>query len=270
MNLFEVSKRLGSSLDARIIIKHYTSLSDADLIGADDIQITPEQQSDIEQAIEQRLGGRPVSKIIGYKEFYGRNFYVTDDVLDPRPDSEILIESVLDYARNKQNLSILDLGTGSGCLILTLLAELPDAIGTAADISAPALDVARKNATALNLKSRAQLIESNWLESITGEFDIIISNPPYIEARTVDTLDIDVKKYDPIMALDGGDDGLVPYKILFPQIRHILKKGGFVAMEHGAGQSTDIMRLIDNAQFQEIRSIRDLAGHDRVICAIAK
>jgi release factor glutamine methyltransferase len=164
----------------------------------------------------------------------------------------------------------LDLGTGSGCLILTLLSELNDAIGTATDISPKSLDVAKQNALLLNLTDRISFLESNWLDSVTGQFDIIVSNPPYIETRTVKTLSDDVKKYDPIMALDGGTDGLVPYKILFPQIRHNLKKGGFIAMEHGAGQSRDIIRLIDNAQFQEIRSTLDLSGHDRVVSAVAQ
>ena len=270
MKLRDLAKQLSSNLEAWILIKHYTNLSDADLIGLNDIPLTSEQSTQLANAVDQRLQGRPISKIIGYREFYGRNFFVTDDVLDPRPDSETLIEAVLKYAQGKKNLSILDLGTGSGCLILTLLSELSDATGVAADISEKALKIANKNAHFLNLNERIKLIQSDWLESITGEFDIIISNPPYIETRTVDTLAIDVKQYDPLTALDGGQEGLEPYKILCPQIRHILNQGGFMALEHGAGQSTDIIRLIDNTQFQEIRSITDLAGHDRVITAMAK
>jgi len=271
MNLRDLSLKLSSSLEARILVKHITTLSDSDLIGVDNISLDEAEESWLNHAIEQRLNGRPISKIIGYKEFYGRNFIITDDVLDPRPDSETLIDAVLEYAKGRNDtLRILDLGTGSGCLILTLLAELPNATGFGTDISDNALSIAAQNASALNMQNRVQFIKSNWLESIAGKFDIIVSNPPYIETRTLETLDKDVREFDPIIALDGGIDGLTPYKILFPQIRGFLNYDGFVAMEHGTRQHEQIQRLIDNAHFKQIRVHYDLGGHDRVTSALAK
>lgn len=272
MKLHDLSKRLGSMLEARILVSHVTGFTDADIIAFHDIPLSPAQSDMLEKCIEQRLQGRPVSKITGQKEFYGRVFSVTDDVLDPRPDSETLIDITLRHLRtaNKNDLAILDLGTGSGCLILTLLAELPGSTGIATDISDKALAVAKNNAVQLNLNSRVQFVKSDWFTDIKGQFDIIISNPPYIETCTLDHLDIDVRDYDPVLALDGGEDGLAPYRVIFPQIRHYLKKGGFMAIEHGTGQSVRIKRLIDNTAFEEIRVHHDLGGHDRVTSAIAK
>ena len=254
-----------------MLVKHITGLTDADLISNQDLILTDNQTNLLNAMVSERLSGRPISKIIGRKEFYGRDFIVNDDVLDPRPDSETLIEVVLGHAtsRNK-DFKILDMGTGSGCLILTLLSELPNATGIAADISPSALEIARQNAGKLGVHARVQFIESDWLESIKGQFDIIISNPPYIESKDIDGLDITVSKYDPILALDGGDDGLHPYKVILPQIRNHLKQNGFLAMEHGVGQSQSIMEIARNSGLSDVQTHDDLGGRDRVISAINK
>ncbi len=255
-----------------MLVSHVTGMSDADLITVDDIPLSDEQLTLLNDYIEQRLLGRPVSKIIGRKEFYGRNFIVNEDVLDPRPDSETLIEAVLDYTKNRNGVSlrILEMGVGSGCLVLTLLSELPNVTAIGADISGKAIEVARANAAVMGLENRIEFIESDWFENITGEFDIIISNPPYINTKVVSELDKNVRDFDPILALDGGDDGLNPYKVILPQIRTYLKQGGFLALEHGYDQCGRIVRLVEDAGLSQIRSYRDFGGHDRVVSAIHK
>lgn len=270
MRLREISKQLNSSLDARMLVKHVTGLSDADFIGMDDIPLTESQYVQLQNFIEQRISGRPVAKIIGYKEFYSRNFIVNDDVLDPRPDSEILVDTVLKWAKDKREVSILELGVGSGCLVLTLLAELSGATAVGVDISTKALDVATRNAQSLGVCDRIEFVESNWLDNVQGQFDIIISNPPYINSDIIDELAKDVRDFDPILALDGGKDGLDPYKVILPQIRAYMKHGGIMALEHGYDQCGRIKRLIENTGLSEIHAHQDLGGHDRVITAIHK
>lgn len=269
MNLREIAKTLGSSLEARMIVKHYTGLTDSDLIGLDTLHLTEQQSQSIQNAIEKRLQKWPVSKIIGYKEFYGRNFITNEHVLDPRPETEQIVDLVKRHA-HEHNLNeprILDLGTGSGCLALTLLCELPNATGIASDISSQALETAQKNAQYLNVNDKITFIKSNWLDQIQGTFDIIVSNPPYIERHVVDNLDIEVKQHDPLLALDGGGDGLTPYKIICPQIRPYLNKHGLIAFEHGTGQSNAIHNLLKTNDFNKIEIHYDYAGHDRIVTA---
>jgi release factor glutamine methyltransferase len=268
MRLNDIKRQLNSSLEARMLIKHVTGLNDADLISMDSITLSEQQKSQLDDMIAQRLKERPISKIIGYKEFYGRDFIVTDDVLDPRPDSETLIEAVLEHVPLKENIKIVDLGTGSGCLILTLLAELPNAKGVATDISPKALEVAQKNACQLGVSDRVELIESNWFEQVEGKYDVIVTNPPYIESEVVPTLDKNVRDFDPILALDGGADGLLPYKMILPQVKKYLKTGGMIAFEHGYDQCGRIKRLIEKEGFSQIRAHQDLGGEDRVLTAI--
>jgi release factor glutamine methyltransferase len=167
-----------------------------------------------------------------------------------------------------QKTRILDLGTGSGCLILTLLSELPNATGVATDISPQALDIAKQNAEKLNVSDRIAFIESNWLESVGGEFDIIISNPPYIESKIIPELDKNVRDYDPMLALDGGEEGLFPYKVILPQIRTYLKKSGMMAMEHGYDQGEQLQRLCSDTGLSDVQTHKDLGGLDRVVTAI--
>jgi release factor glutamine methyltransferase len=270
MRLRDISKQLNSSLDARILVKHVTGLSDADLIGMDALTLTESQDIQLQNFIEQRLTGRPVAKIIGIKEFYGRDFIVNDDVLDPRPDSEVLIDVVLEWTKGKSDLSILELGVGSGCLVLTLLSELSNATAVGADISPQALTVAKQNAQSLGLNNRISFVESDWLDNVQGQFDVIITNPPYINSDVIEKLATDVREFDPMLALDGGEDGLNPYKVILPQIRTYMKHGGIVALEHGYDQCGRIKRLVENTGLSEIRDHQDLGGHDRVITAIHK
>lgn len=264
-----IGKKLNSALEARMLIRHVTGLSDADLITMNSIELNENQKATLDNMISQRLNGRPISKIIGKKEFYGRDFIVSDDVLDPRPDSEILIEEVLKQCNSSKHYNILDLGTGSGCLALTLLAQLPNTQAVATDISDGALSVAKENADNLNLFDRIEFMKSNWFDDVEGQFDIIISNPPYIESIVIPTLEKEVKSYDPMGALDGGEDGLNPYKVILPQIRNYLTPNGFFVLEHGYNQQDDIIKLAQNEGFTNISGRKDYNQNDRIIIAKA-
>jgi release factor glutamine methyltransferase len=172
--------------------------------------------------------------------------------------------------KDEDPIRILDLGTGSACLVLTLLSEIPNATAIATDISDAALHIANQNAEKHELTDRIQFIKSDWFESVKGMFDIIISNPPYIESDDIPNLDKNVREFDPLRALDGGADGLSPYKVILPQIRNYLKPNGLIALEHGLGQGVRIKRLIENAGLSDIQQHYDLGGRDRVITAIHK
>ena len=209
--------------------------------------------------ILRRLAGEPVAKIIGKKGFWKDDFIVSKDVLDPRPDSETLIEAVLEKFPDKnQKLHFLDLGTGSGCLILSLLGEYPDATGIGIDISEKALDIAKKNAHT----DRVHFIQRDMRQDLSdlGRFDIMISNPPYIPTAEIATLDKDVKDYDPLLALDGGNDGLDFYRALSKQ--HLAPH---LVIEIGKGQESQIIPIFETERWHFIQSWRDLGGITRIL-----
>jgi len=217
--------------------------------------------------LQRRQAREPISQILGRREFWSRDFRVTSDVLDPRPDSETLIEWVLAEAAKDAALRIIDFGTGSGCLLLTLLAELPEATGLGVDYSEAALDVARGNAEALGLSGRAAFRQGDWGEGIEPSFDILISNPPYIESAAIPTLQPEVARFEPRLALDGGADGLDAYRRLMPHLARLGKAGALVALEVGQGQADAVARLLGATGFAETGSRRDLGGIDRVVWA---
>lgn len=261
-----------AALDARLLICHALELTHENFVLRGHDAITQNQIAAIEELIVQRLAGRPVAKIIGHKEFYGRVFKTTDDTLDPRPDSETLIDTVLRYvdechARDAA-LRILDLGTGTGCLILTLLSELPNAVGIAVDQSAAALMVAHDNADALDIEERITFMQSDWFEHVGGVFDIIISNPPYIAEDDLPALAIEVREFDPYTALVGGQDGLDPYRIIIPQLDGFLKPSGFAAFELGQGQDGVVAEMLQNAGFKDVRTDYDLGGIGRIVSGL--
>ena len=222
--------------------------------------ITPEQIDDI---IARRALGEPLSRIFGMREFYGRRFHINEFTLDPRPDSETLIEAVLKYTGRKQ--TILDLGTGTGCLLITLLAEIPDARGVAVDVSVDALKIAQKNAHEHDVEPRIKFLESDWFSKVDGLFDIIISNPPYIQSDVIPFLDDSVKNFDPILALDGGMSGIEPYKKLLLGAKKSLVEGGRLFVEIGFDQSETLPRLIENYGATLIHAHKDLAGVTRIL-----
>ncbi len=204
-----------------------------------------------------------MSRIFGEKEFWGLSFYINEYCLDPRPETETLIEAILKATPNKKTpLNIVDFGTGSGCILISLLHEFPNARGIGVDISPDALEVAHHNAQALDVINRVTFVCSDWGKALPQEnqFDIIVSNPPYIESDVILTLDKEVSHFDPSLALDGGKKGLNTYEILIPQIKFFLKQGGKAFFEIGKGQEADILRLVEKTH-ATLRALHpDLAG----------
>ncbi|MDX1976022.1 MAG: peptide chain release factor N(5)-glutamine methyltransferase [Rickettsiales bacterium] len=228
-----------ASLDARILLEHVLGVSREKLLLMLEEPLSDLHVTLYHSLIEERAKHRPVSQLMGKREFWGMEFKVTPDTLDPRPDSETLIEVVLKRVADRQApLSILDLGTGTGCLLLSLLSELPNARGVAVDLSPQALAVAQENALAHGLRARTQCVQSRWAEQVTGLFDIIISNPPYIPTADIAALAPEVAQYEPLLALDGGEDGLVCYREIMKAVPDLLAPHGIAVFEIGFGQQT--------------------------------
>lgn len=249
------------TLDARLLLQAAAGLTREDLILGPDRQPTPAQRACFESFIARREAHEPVSRILGEREFYGRAFRVTPDTLDPRPDTETIIEAALPLMAKGARL--LDLGTGTGAIAITLLAERPDASGIATDLSPAALAVARENAARLGVADRLTLVEGNWFAPVAGTFDIVLSNPPYIPSGDIASLSPDVRHFDPALALSGGTDGLAPYRIIASGAAAHLAAGGHVLVEIGAGQADDIEAIFAAAGFRRAGRHRDLGGHDR-------
>lgn len=220
----------------------------------------------IENFIERRKKNEPVSKIIGTKGFWALDFFVSKDVLDPRSDSETLIESVLTYFKEKDKpLEILDICTGSGCLLISLLYEYKNARGIGLDVSEKALEIAQKNGKGYNAKFvKDDIFKSDFAKNL-GVFDIIISNPPYIPTEDIKELGENVRLYDPLLALDGGKDGLDAYRALAKQTGKLLKENGLVFFEIGIHQKEDVTKIMQNENFERIAVKKDLGGITRVL-----
>jgi release factor glutamine methyltransferase len=253
-----------ADLDVRIILHDVAGLSAADLI-TQELVIPDNIQSQILSIVERRIQGEPLGRILGCRDFWKSRFYLSPETLEPRPDTETVIEAAL--ASGRDFTSILDLGTGSGCILLSLLQEFPNATGIGVDISRGACEAARGNAERLNLGHRVQFIESSWFNHVPDDsrFDLIVSNPPYIPREEIRNLAPEVQNHDPILALDGGADGLSPYKILCPNLKKYLVTGGEVIFEFGKGQGDDIVRIVEDTGATLIRLISDLSGGARVI-----
>jgi release factor glutamine methyltransferase len=251
------------SLDARLLLQHVTGLDHAALVADPDFVVTEQLASRFEALIARRAAYEPISRILATREFFGRSFKVTPEVLDPRADTETIVEVCLQLLPKDKPSRILDLGTGSGILAVTLLSERPLATGVAVDVSPAALAVARVNAA--KVADRLQLIESNWFSLINGRFDLIVSNPPYIPAADVLRLDVEVKDHDPHLALDGGGDGLDCYRAIASSAGNHLVENGRVVVEIGAGQQADVTSIFAVQQFQLIAQKQDLGGHVRAL-----
>lgn len=214
-------------------------------------------------AVLERAAGRPVSKIIGARAFWKHDFEVTDDVLDPRPDTETLIEAALAEPFE----SVLDMGTGSGCILGSLLAERPQALGVGTDISPEALAVARRNLERLGVADRAGLKLSDWFSDIGAKFDLIVSNPPYIAAHEMADLQREVRLFDPRMALTDEGDGLAAYRAIAAEAAEHLTAGGRLMVEIGWAQAADVAALFEAAGLLEVSVSKDLNQRDRVVVA---
>ncbi len=257
-------------LDARIIISERTGFDWSDIITKPDCKISDYDYSKIQNDVKLRICGKPLSRIYGQREFWGLPFKISEDTLDPRPDTELIIDIVIKRIDKDSPMRILDLGTGSGCILISLLSEFPNAVGYGVDLSDNALKVAKENAILNHCKERIHFICGSWFEGLRSnysnlKFDLIVSNPPYITNQVIPSLDKEVRDYDPILSLDGGDDGLQAYKVIFPQIKDFLNEGGFALFEIGYDQENDVMRLVEDAGFALRTVHHDLAGNPRVV-----
>ncbi|HCP01881.1 MAG TPA: peptide chain release factor N(5)-glutamine methyltransferase, partial [Rhodospirillaceae bacterium] len=231
-------------LDARVLLRHATGQDDAWLFANGEAEIVPTMLDSFVELLARRELREPISQIIASREFWSRDFRVTPDVLTPRPDSESLVKTVLTRIKDRDaSLHILDLGTGSGCLLLTLLAECPNATGLGVDASAAALDVAAGNAAALGVDARVEWREGDWCEGLDGEFDVIVSNPPYIARHEMRHLEPEVRDYEPNLALDGGADGLSAYRQIVPALPRLGTSRAVIALELGLGQAKGVAAL---------------------------
>lgn len=253
-------------LDIRLLTQHVLGMSREDYIKHSPVTLTDEQQNMLDALLVRRAAGEPVAKIIGCKPFWKHEFITNAHTLDPRPDSEWLIEAVLKHVPDTEKpYKFLDCGTGTGCLLLSLLHEYPNATGLGIDQSGNAIEVAERNSEVLGLKKRASFYHLDWTKLDKSLYDIVISNPPYIPTHDIASLMPDVQRYDPVKALDGGSDGLDAYKQLFTLLNTRLKTHGQYICEIGQGQDADIIALGKNAGFVHQDTLHDLAGIARIL-----
>lgn len=252
-----------AALEARVLAGHAWRMSAEELVLYGNDTRDPAAFAAL---IERRLKAEPVAQIIGEKHFWRDVFKVSADVLTPRADSETIIEVLLrQQPDHTAALRILDLGTGSGCLLLSALREYPNATGVGVDQSPAALAIATHNAAALQLHTRAVLLRGNWCSNLSSSFDVVISNPPYIPTADIASLDADVRVHEPMAALDGGADGLDCYRTLVQQLAGHTKPGSLVLFEVGMGQAEDVAVLGQAAGWKLLEIAADLAGIARVV-----
>jgi release factor glutamine methyltransferase len=257
--------------DARVLIGHALHLDRARLIAQSDRILEAREVSVISALAARRLRREPVSRILGQREFWSLPISVTPDVLVPRPETETVVEAALDFGMRSglrlEKLRVLDIGTGSGALLLALLNELTNAVGTGTDVSSAALNVARANAARCRLDSRCTFVACDIATGLEGPFDLVVSNPPYITHDEIVTLAPEVRDYDPQVALDGGRDGLDAYRSIAGDAKRILAPGGRLFVELGAGQDDPVRALFTKAGLNPGVPRKDLAGIPRVLGA---
>jgi release factor glutamine methyltransferase len=249
--------------DVRLLLAHAIGLPADRLALHLQDPVSPEAQARFDAALTARAAHQPVSQIIGHRQFWGREFIVTRDTLDPRPETETLIAAALEWPFTR----VLDLGTGTGAILLSLLAERPAATGLGTDLSAAALAVAQANAARLGLSDRAAFQVSDWFSDVTGTFDLIVSNPPYIAADEMAGLARDVLDWEPHLALTPGGDGLGPYRTIATHARRFLRPKAPILLEIGPTQGPAVAALLTGAGFDRVRILDDLDGRNRVVAA---
>ncbi|WP_312162277.1 peptide chain release factor N(5)-glutamine methyltransferase [Phenylobacterium sp.] len=259
----------GPVIDARLLVEAAADATRADIVTDPHRALTPQQEARLADYVSRRERREPVSHILGRKGFWKVMLAVNADVLTPRPETEVIVDYVLKQFPEQMAFDILDLGVGSGAIILSILAERPAAKGLATDISDEALAVARENAANLGLAGRVAFARGDWTAGLQdASFDVVVSNPPYIASKVIETLDPEVKHFDPRIALDGGDDGLDAYRHLAPEIMRVLKPGGLFAVEIGYDQKEPVEALFTAAGGSEVWTIKDLSTHDRVVVGV--
>lgn len=254
------------SIDARVLLEAATGASRTDILTDPYRAVTPDQQAALDAYVARRLKREPASRILGRKGFWKIMLNVSPDVLSPRPDTEAILDVALLHYPPHEAFSVLDLGTGSGAILLAILAERAGARGLGTDISTEALAVARDNAASLGLDGRCDFLRTEWATGLAdNSFDLVVSNPPYIPSGDIPGLDPEVRDHDPHLALDGGPDGLTAYRDLVPQIARVMKPGGLFAVEIGWDQGPAVSALFREAGFDDVKIIKDLSDRDRVV-----
>ncbi len=254
--------------DSRILVSQATGIARDRLVVPGNEALSPDRLAHIAELTARRITREPVALITGRREFWSLEFQVSRATLIPRPDSETLIEAALIHCTDRMDrIRVLDLGTGSGCLLLALLSELPNATGIGIDVSAEALAVAAANAAVLGLANRASFAKDDWGSSLNERFDIVLANPPYIATSDWEGLDEDVRLFEPQTALLAGADGLDAYRALLPHVARLLAPGGLFVGEFGAGQAATVVEAARGAGLTVIGIRRDLAGIERCLLA---
>lgn len=271
----EVRKRLETAgaadpvTDARLLIGEIIGFSLTDFVLHGTRPVTAGEAGQIESMVARRETGEPVHRILGHREFYGLDFLLSPGTLEPRPDTEVLVDALLPHLRRivaqKGHAHILDMGIGTGAICLALLHQCGQASGVGSDISSDALETAGKNAARHDLGARFTTVESDWFAKISGRFDIIVSNPPYIRTNVIETLGRDVRDFDPMAALDGGEDGLFPYRVLAEKAVDYLEVGGLVGLEIGYDQKADVTAIFAGFGYRCVEAVKDYGSNDRAL-----
>lgn len=253
--------------DAKLLTGHALGLDALALATREQDQVSDADAARVAELLQRRMSGESVARIIGEREFYGLPFRLSPATLEPRPDTELLVDLTLRHL--PQGARLLDLGTGTGCIPIAVLANRIDATGLATDLNPDALVTAQDNAQRNGVAHRLGFARGSWFEALAGDekFDIIVSNPPYIASAIVETLDLEVKDFDPRLALDGGADGLAPYRIIAAGAARYFRADGMVLVEIGYDQGDAVGKLFDDHGFADIAVHKDLNGLDRVILA---
>lgn len=257
------------ALDARLIVEHFSGTTRTQAIADPERTIDSNAIAAIDAALTRRASGEPVHRILGYREFYGLRLSLSPETLEPRPDTETLVEAVLPFvkamAAREGACRILDLGTGTGAIALALLSAVPAATATGVDISAGALATAAGNAGELGLGARFTTVQSDWFEKVSGRYHVIAANPPYIPSQDIGNLQDEVRDFDPRLALDGGVDGLNPYRIIAAEAARFLEAESRIAVEIGHTQRNEVTDIFKAAGYASAAALRDLGGNDRVL-----
>lgn len=252
-----------ANLDAWLLLEYVSGISRSWYFIHEDEEISEDDIEEYQILIEQRGKHIPLQQLTKEAYFYGMKFFVNENVLIPRQDTEVLVEQVLSLSKGKENLKLLDMCTGSGCILLALLANLKQASGTGVDLSEKALEVAQRNGEELGIE--ISWVQSDLFDKVSGSYDIIVSNPPYIETSVIEGLMDEVKLYEPRMALDGTEDGLFFYREITMQAGKYLKNNGILAFEIGYNQGKAVSEFMKENGYKEVQVLQDLAGLDRVV-----
>lgn len=257
------------AIDARLLLEAAAGVTRVEVITDPHRELPEAEAATLNDYVQRRSRREPVSRILGRKGFWKLILAVTPDVLTPRPDTEVIVDLALKAFPEAMAFNLLDIGTGSGAILLAILAERPAAKGLGTDISEEALAVAKDNAANLDLDNRAVFLRTSWADGLGDQgFDLVVSNPPYIRSAEIETLDPEVRDHEPRLALDGGPDGLEAYRVLAPEVLRLLKPGGLFAIETGWDQGPQVKALFEAAGGHQVQIVKDLSDRERVVTGL--